>query len=154
MSAPRVVEAGWGAMQSCAVIRDEQVPVRTLPTGRELTELWHTDQLIASLDVEPGAAHGPFPPANGARLWRLVVPPDDPSNLAPFHATATVDLGFVLSGEVTLELEDGDCAHLVAGDSFVQRGAPHRWVNRSPDAAVLGVVVVGVGAGVGAGGSA
>jgi hypothetical protein len=145
MSTPRVVEAGVDESRRSTIIRDQVSQSRVLPTGRELTELWRTERVVQEFDATPGAGHGPFPAVNGARLWRLVIPPDDPSAPAPFHATATVDLGFVLRGRVTLELEDGGAADLVEGDSFVQQGAAHRWVNHGSVDAVLGVVVVGTG---------
>jgi quercetin dioxygenase-like cupin family protein len=54
-------------------------------------------------------------------------------------------MGFVLQGRVTLELEDGSTADLVAGDAFVQQRSNHRWINAGSEAAVLGVIVVGTG---------
>jgi hypothetical protein len=145
MSTPRVVEAGVDQSRRSTILRDQVTKPRVLPTGRELTELWQTERVVQEFDATPGPGHGPFPPVNGARLWRLVIPPDDPSAPAPFHATATVDLGFVLRGQVTLELEDGSAAYLVEGDSFVQHGAAHRWRNLATEDAVLGVVVIGTG---------
>jgi Cupin domain len=145
MSLSRVVEAGRDGPRGSTITRDESVEPRLLPTGRGLVELWHTDHLVEASTAPPSAPHGPFPAVNGARLWQLVIPPDDPTAPSPFHATATVDLGFVLQGQVTLEVEDGSATELREGDAFVQVGAPHRWVNRSQAAAVIGVVVVGTG---------
>jgi quercetin dioxygenase-like cupin family protein len=44
------------------------------------------------------------------------------------HASATVDLGYVVDGEITLVL-DRDEVHLRAGDCLVQLGAHHGWRN-------------------------
>ena len=60
------------------------------------------------------------------------------------HATATVDFELVLSGEVTLELPDGSLTHLRAGDTVVQNGAVHRWVNTGDRPAVIGLVMLGL----------
>ena len=60
------------------------------------------------------------------------------------HATATVDFEVVLSGEVTLELPDGSRMHLRAGDTVVQNGALHRWVNTGDVPAVIGLVMLGL----------
>lgn len=151
MTDPRVVQARVDVADGSTVFEDVTVPVRALPTGRALSELWATDRLLMEFDGPPTAVHGPFPSVNGARLWRLVVPPDAPDAVPPFHATATIDLGFVLCGRVSLELENGSTADLSPGDSFVQRGAAHRWRNNGPDDAVLGVAVIGTS---GAGGHA
>ncbi len=49
--------------------------------------------------------------------------PDHPN----MHRTPTLDIGVVLSGEVDLELDSGQVAHLRPGDSVVQRGTMHAW---------------------------
>lgn len=46
-----------------------------------------------------------------------------------FHTTDTVDLVYVLSGEIVLDLGDGETVALKAGDSLVQNGARHVWRN-------------------------
>lgn len=42
------------------------------------------------------------------------------------HATATLDLEWILEGEIELELEDG-CVRMGPGDCAIQRGTQHRW---------------------------
>jgi mannose-6-phosphate isomerase-like protein (cupin superfamily) len=49
----------------------------------------------------------------------------------------------VLSGEATLEFDDGAKATLGAGDTYVQNGTRHRWSNTGDVPAVLAVVLVG-----------
>lgn len=46
------------------------------------------------------------------------------------HRTKSVDYGIVISGEITLIVDDGE-AVLKAGDVVVQRGTNHAWANRS-----------------------
>lgn len=64
---------------------------------------------------------------------------DDPT----MHTTDSVDCGFVLSGELGLELDDGETVWMQAGDCFVQQGTRHAWRNRSDNPAVIGVVMLG-----------
>ena len=45
------------------------------------------------------------------------------------HTTRTIDYGIVLSGELDLELDEGE-VRLTAGDVVVQRGTRHAWHNR------------------------
>ena len=45
------------------------------------------------------------------------------------HRTASIDYGIVLSGEITLILDDSEVI-LRAGDVVVQRGTDHAWANR------------------------
>jgi mannose-6-phosphate isomerase-like protein (cupin superfamily) len=68
-----------------------------------------------------------------------VFEPDSPG----MHTSDTVDVDFVLSGEVDVELDDGVEVHLVAGDVLVQHGARHAWRNKSDQPCVLAVAVTG-----------
>jgi quercetin dioxygenase-like cupin family protein len=51
--------------------------------------------------------------------------------VSPMHRTQTVDYGVVVSGRVSLLLDDGSETLLEAGDIVVQRGTDHAWANRS-----------------------
>jgi mannose-6-phosphate isomerase-like protein (cupin superfamily) len=46
------------------------------------------------------------------------------------HRTETIDYAIILSGEITMILDDTD-VHLKAGDVVVQCGTNHAWSNRS-----------------------
>ena len=56
---------------------------------------------------------------------------------------ATSGLLIVLSGEATLELDDGVTVVLGPGDTYVQNGTRHRWSNSGSVPAVLAVTLVG-----------
>ena len=59
------------------------------------------------------------------------------------HTTDTIDFEVVLSGEVVLELDDGAETVLHPGDTVVQNGTRHRWLNRGVQPAVLAVFLIG-----------
>jgi mannose-6-phosphate isomerase-like protein (cupin superfamily) len=59
------------------------------------------------------------------------------------HTTDTMDYDIVLSGEITLELDDGAVVHLKQGDCVVQNGTRHAWRNRSSAPCVMACVMVG-----------
>jgi mannose-6-phosphate isomerase-like protein (cupin superfamily) len=65
--------------------------------------------------------------------------PDNPG----MHATDSVDYIVVLSGEVWLELDDGQLSHLRAGEVVVQNGTRHAWRNLGTEPVTLAVVHVG-----------
>jgi mannose-6-phosphate isomerase-like protein (cupin superfamily) len=65
--------------------------------------------------------------------------PDNPG----MHRTDTVDFEVVLSGEVTLELDDGAETVLGVGDTNVQNGTRHRWHNRGTEPATMACFIVG-----------
>ena len=66
----------------------------------------------------------------------------DPENIG-VHTTDTVDYVIIMSGELWLELDDGVEVHLKQGDCVVQNGTRHAWKNRSSEACVMAVVMVG-----------
>ena len=66
--------------------------------------------------------------------------PEDPG----MHTTASIDYGIVLSGEATMELDDGANVTLRPGDTYVQNGTRHRWLNHGDVTAVLACTLLGV----------
>jgi quercetin dioxygenase-like cupin family protein len=57
------------------------------------------------------------------------------------HKTKTVDYIILLSGRVTLMLDE-DEVDLEPFDVVVQRGTNHAWINKGPDRALLVAVLV------------
>ncbi len=66
----------------------------------------------------------------------------DPEDAA-FHTTDTVDYGFVVEGEICLQLDDGDEQVLPVGSFVMQRGTRHAWINRSDEPALVVYVLLG-----------
>lgn len=110
-----------------------------------------------------------FPPEGGHRFIVFVVPPDATRRppvpegtslfaelekalpgMAPrmerdgMHRTETVDYGYIVSGEIWLELDDGREVRLRAGDTYVQDGTRHAWRNKGSRDCTIAVVLVGV----------
>ena len=57
------------------------------------------------------------------------------------HTTRTIDYGIVLSGEIDLELDEGE-VHLAPGDVVVQRGTRHAWRNRGGEPCTMAFVLI------------
>ena len=57
------------------------------------------------------------------------------------HTTRTIDYGIVLSGEIDLELDEGE-VHLGPGDVVVQRGTRHAWRNRGSRPCTMAFVLI------------
>ena len=62
---------------------------------------------------------------------------EDPS----MHTTDSIDYGVVISGSITLELDDGASVVLNAGDVYVQNGTRHAWRVHEP--CRIAVVLIG-----------
>jgi hypothetical protein len=110
-----------------------------------ISDIWLTKGGGKTTDYAPGLEPWSLVPAEHGTTWRIVEfksghAPDDLTT--GMHATPTVDLGVVLSGSITLVLEDASTVELAAGDHFVLRGAQHTWVNAGQESAVLAIALV------------
>jgi mannose-6-phosphate isomerase-like protein (cupin superfamily) len=169
----RRVVTGHSPEGKAVVASDEEVDPVTLDLlpGFEFHRLWGGDEAPTYPDDgAPLSAVEYFPPVGGFRFGLFTVPPE--TTLAPddidveaalaameeqlpgmgghmepdnpgMHTTDTVDYEFVVSGEVTLELDDGVEVDLSAGDTVVQSGTRHAWRNRSAEPCTMVVVLVG-----------
>jgi mannose-6-phosphate isomerase-like protein (cupin superfamily) len=143
-----------------AVIASDGPPTRTFDDlgekGLVFHEVWNTRESPARIDrddAEPREGRLTLaPPPGGTRIRVLDIPPDKPEadfdavfdaiggqdahvgaaskRHASFHRTRSIDYGIVLSGEITLLMDEGE-ATVRAGDIVVQRGTNHGWINRS-----------------------
>jgi hypothetical protein len=58
------------------------------------------------------------------------------------HRTDTIEVAFVLEGEIVVEGGDQAEVTLRRGDCLIQNGAMHAWRNRSGAPATLGIVIM------------
>lgn len=173
MQVRRVVTGHDGKGHSVFVSDEAVEPVRSaaLP-GCEFTQLWQADGAPSfPCDGSVAALTTFFPPVGGYRFAVVTVPPGstappDPSvdRRAAFaeleeelpgllayherggtgmHTTPTIDFEVVLAGEITLELDDGASRILRVGDTVVQNGTRHRWVNHTEAPATYAVFICG-----------
>ncbi|MCW2785380.1 MAG: cupin [Marmoricola sp.] len=124
--------------------------------GFEMRLMWGQDALPLQL---PTTAESPshdgqfFPPSDGVRMTLIHFLPDGQGSGGDalgaivesdgFHRTDSQDVGWLISGELGIELEDGSVTWLEPGDLIVQNGTRHRWRNRNSDPAVAGFVTLG-----------
>jgi hypothetical protein len=153
----------------------EPITAEMLP-GTEFFQIWGSDQPLR-LPIEQDKPNELtwFPPAGGCRFAIIRIEPETVTAAAQgasvseasldevrtklsglldvveqgseLHATATVDFVVLLSGELWLELEDGAERLVRAGECVVQTGTRHTWRNRSTEACVMAVVIVGASRG-------
>src|SRR5215208_6435722 len=145
------------------------VTTETLP-GLALVEVWATDN-IPQLPVAPvdlTTTMKSFVPGPGGTRFRIVQFPGASTRAfdqeafrreylakAPglaeslelhdsgMHTTESVDYGVVISGEITLEVDDGASVRLKRGDCVVQNGTRHAWRNSNVAPCVMAFVLVG-----------
>ena len=76
-------------------------------------------------------------PTPGQVDFGIATDPKDPA----MHITRTIDYAIILSGEIDLELDEGE-VHLKQGDVVVQRGTRHAWRNRGTRPCTVAFVLV------------
>jgi len=163
----RRVVTGHDASGKAVVLIDGAAPNAKLrkATGLTSTLLWVADRSPADNSGSADAAEreiGVAPPPRGS-IFRVVdFPPaaefgavDNAAMLremgigagaggarhAGMHRTQSIDYAVVISGEITMLLDDSE-VHLKAGDVLVQRGTSHAWVNRGRENCRIAFVLI------------
>ena len=164
----RVVTGHNAAGKSIVLVDDTTEPVEESTVNS--TGMWSTNShppRVHSVE-EAAAIPGKMEPP-GSNFLLLFVPPDDPdasmeemeekwaekfgaigeghiridtSKHPRMHMTRTIDYLVVLSGEVTLLLDEEEVV-LKQFDTIVQQATNHGWVNRTKEPAVLAVIMIG-----------
>lgn len=166
----RLVVTGEDPAGKAIVTSDDELPPQRLDVfpKAEFYLLWgsHDRPALPSEGDRPTTAWIPGP--SGARFGISVLPsgygatPEqlraglaeidrELPGLAPtldldepgMHTTDTIDFVMVMSGVVTLELDDGARVELSTGDCVVQNGTRHAWRNAGPEPCALAITMVG-----------
>ena len=109
--------------------------------GQQSTVIWATDQTPPNLeglnDLSPDVKSTTV--ANGTvfRVSRF-----EPGVAPRNHRTASMDYAVVISGEIDMELDDGEVVNLKAGDVLVQRGTIHNWTNPGTEPCIIAFVLM------------
>jgi quercetin dioxygenase-like cupin family protein len=98
------------------------------PHGVSMSDLWQTGGPLSAVDQGGDADGWQLEPIGGGIAFRMVelAAGHDPGS-AGWHTTSTIDIDFILSGQMELSLPDLDPVVLEAGSVVVQRGTNHRW---------------------------
>jgi mannose-6-phosphate isomerase-like protein (cupin superfamily) len=132
----RRVVTGIDAEGKSCVIIDGAIPGFT---GANTALAWHTDAQPADNSGNADAVR-PFEiemlHTPGSNFSICTFQANTPEHM---HATDTIDYLIVLSGRVTLVLEDGE-ADLGPGDFVVDRGVNHGWRNPHDETCIAAVV--------------
>jgi quercetin dioxygenase-like cupin family protein len=158
----RRVVTGLNDRGRAVFVADDLLPE---PIVGRATSLWGGDAMfiLPSDGTEPPYTTS-FPPPGGLRIKVVAFPPsgtaEERRSMIPtdpqatryvsydadgsgMHSTETVDVGYILDGEVYLELDDGAEVLLRAGDTVVQNGTRHNWHNRTDQPCTIIFAILG-----------
>ena len=123
----RRIVTGHDASGKAKVLIDAPAAnVKSSRPGQFSTLLWCTDGAPAAMPIGEDAEDmgerrlGTYPPERGTRFMISEYPP---GNIPRRHRTETIDYIIVLSGEIEMDLDDGEKVTMGTGDVMVQRGA-------------------------------
>jgi mannose-6-phosphate isomerase-like protein (cupin superfamily) len=162
----RVVVTGTNDAGKSVVVEERHAAL----AGAGNFDFWQTKSGHSLHDLAVGRAPMTFFPEPGGTQFRLfTIPPLDP-NMTPaqiaalqdwffnevgpqarvdtsrhpmMHTTPTVDYILLLSGAISLVLDEGEPIALKPFDAVVQRAANHSWANTGKEPALLLCVMVG-----------
>jgi hypothetical protein len=140
-------------------VTDVQEVEPILTFGMDIRTVWGVDGTprIPVDGSEPPHVGGAYPSPGSVRVTLIKFGPDgealgeetstnevaDLMDDSGTHTTQTMDVGWIIYGELGLELHDGEIQWLQQGDVVVQNGTIHTWHNRSGEDALTGWVVIG-----------
>ncbi len=101
--------------------------------------LWATKKLPAETTEEDPAKWEMGTTIAGGSVYRLGV--YQPGVSERWHRTDSIDYAIVVSGEMWMQLDKGE-VHLKQGDTIIQRGTIHNWVNRGKVPCVMLFVLI------------
>ncbi len=132
----RRVVTGHDAQGKSVVLSDCEARVHSLGRpGMSLGDIWATSEyppVVAPDEPDPVHEKLDFTIKElGTRFRILESTPGDRSAEPWMHRTKTVDYAYVIEGEMCLLLDDGVEVVLTEGDTVIQRGTNHAWMNRS-----------------------
>ncbi len=110
--------------------------------GPVSTLMWSTDETPAEVwsDEDYGARIiGTQPPSMGSRFCVIEFPPATPGRM---HRTDTVDYVVCMAGGIDMEMDNGLVVHMNRGDTMVQQGTNHAWINRGTEMARVAFVLI------------
>jgi quercetin dioxygenase-like cupin family protein len=145
----RRIVTGHDANGKAVVASDERLTAVSRGIGKNITgcEMWSTDRLPVDNSEAAAAAQR----AGFVKRYNYVgtgqgvafrITEWAPGHARFTHRTETVDFAILLSGEIDMELDDGEVVKLTPGDVVIQRGTIHTWINRGSVPAVTAFVLI------------
>ncbi len=124
------VVTGHDAAGQAVFAREDTAPTRLIASGdAAFLTIWATQAVPADCNDPRDGRDLPvgltLPGGSVIRVVDML-----PGGQSPLHRSSSIDYGIVISGEVELELESGECRTIGASGIVVQRGTNHLWRNR------------------------
>jgi quercetin dioxygenase-like cupin family protein len=109
--------------------------------GADTTLIWVAEGLPASnLGDEDTSTRDIGTAIESGAVFRVI---DYAPGVGPRrHRTESIDFAVIMSGSISMELDNGAEVLLRAGDVLVQRGTIHNWINRGTEVCRIAFVIL------------
>ena len=135
----RRVVVGHNAEGHATVIYDDVKRITGTSWPDNDAPLWITRGFPISNEGSEDTTTGEATWKDGTIFRVIAFPPGAPGSM---HRTDSTDYIVVVSGEIDMEMDDGSSVHLKAGDTMVQRGTAHSWINRGTETCLAAFVMI------------
>lgn len=137
----RVVTSHDASGKAVVSIDDVSPYVVSNRPNMAITNLWSALLPVDNMAEGDGGAAIKGTVVDGGALFRII---EFKPDVAPrIHRTETIDYMVVLSGSIEMELEHGEpTITLNAGDTLIQRGTIHNWINRGSESCYCAFVMI------------
>lgn len=127
----RRVINGHNDSAKAVVSIDDKLKSYLIPSGSGVATIWSSDEAPADMTETGDRAEIPVPIVNNGTIFRIVdVPPHSEGHM---HRTTSLDYIYLVNGPLISKLDDGSRTTLNGGDTLVQRGTMHQWINETDD---------------------
>jgi hypothetical protein len=142
----RRVVTSYDAAGKSVVMSDGPASNALVLNGTRISRLWEAHglpvQLPLGADLGATAGNAYRPGFVGTSFYVAELPGGKRAPNIPLHDNATLDYMAILSGKIAFVLDGGREIVLGAGDTLVQGGNMHTWINRWRQPCMLLFVVV------------
>jgi hypothetical protein len=157
----RVITGEQNGKAVITEVTDVQTVEPVFAQNMDIRNLWGRDGVPTLPFDGSDTSHsgGFYPPPGSVRITLIKFGPDGTmadGSEAPqqnevtdlldedgLHATPTMDIGWIIDGELGLEIPGNEIVWMQQGDVVVQHGTVHVWHNRSGKDVLTGWVVLG-----------
>jgi len=138
----RRVVTGHDASGKAVVLKDEiSANVASRRPGQQGCVVWTTDRSPAdNTDETDRSAAQAGTTSAGGTVFRIVR--YEPGVTPRMHRSDSIDYAVILEGSIVMQLDDGVEVVLDTGDTLVQRGTVHNWINRGTVPCVIAFVLI------------
>jgi quercetin dioxygenase-like cupin family protein len=137
----RRVVTGHNADGRAVVLMDDRLTGQSRRPGTHAAVIWTTESFpVDNTGSEDQSRRQTGTTLPNGTVFRIVE--FGPGCEPRVHRTDSIDYAVIMSGEIDMELDDGQVVHLQAGDVLVQRGTIHNWVNRGTQPCQIAFVLI------------